>query len=329
MNRRLRKLRRDPARFFSDATSPWMRALGRVVGPVAAGRAMQRMWRVLDDARLDRLAPVRKVSASLDARSSAERQSYLATCGSPLVSVIVPVRDAGRFLAGSLDSLREQSYPHWEAVVVDDKSGDDSLAIARRASECDGRVRAIASSEARGAAAARNVGLALARGDVLCFQDADDRSHPQRLERQLYEMLRSGRALCTCNYHRETTEGTLVVVNGRRDMFSVISMMFTRSLFEQVGYLRPLVVGEDSDFYERLRDASGSSCHVDKTLYFATFSRDSLMFSHGRTVVEGDRVDFQVEPRLEALLERARIERRRLVPFYVPFELPPGVSSNV
>ncbi len=65
----------------------------------------------------------------------------MATVQAPLVSVVVPVQDGGHFLAECLDSVLRQTYGHFELVVLDDASRDESLAIARRYARADRRVR--------------------------------------------------------------------------------------------------------------------------------------------------------------------------------------------
>ncbi|MCX6954347.1 MAG: glycosyltransferase family A protein, partial [Verrucomicrobia bacterium] len=102
--------------------------------------------------------------------------------GPPLVSVVIPCFNSARWLPATLDSVLAQTWPRVEIIVVDDGSRDDSLAVARRYASRGVRVESIANS---GAAAARNHGLALARGDYLQFLDADDLLAPDKLEKQL------------------------------------------------------------------------------------------------------------------------------------------------
>ncbi len=98
------------------------------------------------------------------------------------VSVIIPAYNAAETLGTTLDSLDAQSYPHWEAIVVDDGSTDRTADVAAQAAERDPRVRLIQQPQL-GIAAARNTGIAAARADWLLFLDADDWIAPQHLER--------------------------------------------------------------------------------------------------------------------------------------------------
>jgi glycosyltransferase involved in cell wall biosynthesis len=87
----------------------------------------------------------------------------------PLVSVVIPCFNHAHFLPQAIDSVRRQSYPAIELIVVDDGSSDDTAAMARRL----GADRVIRQPN-RGLSAARNTGLAAARGDLVICLDADD-----------------------------------------------------------------------------------------------------------------------------------------------------------
>lgn len=97
------------------------------------------------------------------------------------VSVVVPVYNAASTVAETLASIQGQSYPHWEALVIDDGSTDDSLAVAVAVAQADPRIRVVSQAH-RGASAARNAGIGLAKFDWLLFLDADDWISPVHLE---------------------------------------------------------------------------------------------------------------------------------------------------
>lgn len=93
------------------------------------------------------------------------------TADRPLVSVIIPNRDQGRFLPEAIDSALDEPYGRVEVIVVDDGSSDDSARVIRNYGE---RVRGFVTEGGRGACRARNIGLAAATGRYVKFLDADD-----------------------------------------------------------------------------------------------------------------------------------------------------------
>jgi glycosyltransferase involved in cell wall biosynthesis len=109
----------------------------------------------------------------------------------PLVSVIVPAHNAAPFIARTIASLRAQTFTDFEAIVVDDGSTDDTANVARAAMAGDPRLRLVRQANAR-VAAARNRGLAQARGRYVANLDADDIWRPQFLERTVEALEAAG-----------------------------------------------------------------------------------------------------------------------------------------
>lgn len=100
----------------------------------------------------------------------------------PLVSIIIPCHNAAPWLEQTLRSALAQNWPETEIIVVDDGSTDESPAIAR---SFESRGVRLLTQSTRGAAAARNAGLAAARGDFIQFLDADDLIDPDKIARQM------------------------------------------------------------------------------------------------------------------------------------------------
>ena len=98
-----------------------------------------------------------------------------------LISVIIPVYNAERYLAEAIESVLAQTRPPAEIIIVDDGSTDESPRIARGFAK---PVLYHAQSHA-GAGAARNLGVALAKGEWLAFLDADDLWLPDKLASQM------------------------------------------------------------------------------------------------------------------------------------------------
>ncbi len=118
------------------------------------------------------------------------------------VSLVIATFNHGRFLAEALDSAVAQTLKGVEIVVVDDGSTDDTPAVLARYA---GRIRAVRQPN-RGLAAARNTGLATARGTYVGFLDADDVLMPTKLAEQVAVLAREPTVGWTyCDVLIETT----------------------------------------------------------------------------------------------------------------------------
>lgn len=100
------------------------------------------------------------------------------------VSVVLPVYNVEKYLRQCLDSIVAQSLKEIEIICIDDGSTDNSLNILNEYQKKDPRIRVIRQKNA-GAGAARNTGLAAARGQYLSFLDSDDFFEPDMLEKAL------------------------------------------------------------------------------------------------------------------------------------------------
>lgn len=90
-----------------------------------------------------------------------------------MISIVIPAYNASATLVRCLDSLIVQSYPHFEALVVDDGSSDNAFEILKSYAEKDSRIKAI-HKENGGVSSARNLALSKAKGEYIAFCDADD-----------------------------------------------------------------------------------------------------------------------------------------------------------
>ena len=104
-----------------------------------------------------------------------------------LVSVVTPFLHAAPFIAETIESVRAQTHTSWELWLVDDGSSDGSAEVARRYAQQDLRITLLEQPDRRshGASAARNLGLARARGEFIAFLDADDVWLPENLAEQV------------------------------------------------------------------------------------------------------------------------------------------------
>jgi glycosyltransferase involved in cell wall biosynthesis len=100
----------------------------------------------------------------------------------PVVSIVLPVYNAGTLLPQALDSIFRQSFQQWELILVDDGSTDGCMAGF---SVADPRVRVVQDGRNEGLAARLNQGIDLARGRYLARMDQDDIAYPERLQAQV------------------------------------------------------------------------------------------------------------------------------------------------
>jgi glycosyltransferase involved in cell wall biosynthesis len=99
----------------------------------------------------------------------------------PLVSVVIPVYNGAAHIAQTLQALFAQTYRHFEVVLVDDASPDNTLEVA---AACGFALRVIRQKNA-GVSQARNAGAAASQGELLCFLDQDDIWYPEHLQRHV------------------------------------------------------------------------------------------------------------------------------------------------
>ena len=115
-------------------------------------------------------------AASTDAAGSVSTADVPAQPSTaPFFSVVLPAYGSEPYLAAALGDLQDQLFTDWEAIVVNDCSPDGSLAIAQQFAAADARIRVVSHEVNRGLSAARNTGLAAARGRYVWFPDPDDR----------------------------------------------------------------------------------------------------------------------------------------------------------
>jgi glycosyltransferase involved in cell wall biosynthesis len=110
---------------------------------------------------------------------------------SQLVSVVIPAYNAASTLDETLRSVRSQTHPALEIIVVNDGSTDDTGAIAKRHAAIDARVQVVTQDNA-GLAAARNTGWRRARSNLVAFLDADDLWAPTKIEQQIRALQAGG-----------------------------------------------------------------------------------------------------------------------------------------
>ena len=181
--------------------------------------------------------------------------------GGPLVSVVMAARDASGTINAAISSVLNQSWRKLELIVVDDLSGDRTAAVAAKAIGSDQRGRVMRLEKHAGPYGARNVGIAAATGGFVTFQDADDASHPMRIEEAVRALARNPQSkahfsrLIRCNEH-----GLLVAPR----VFPLIranpsSLMVRREVFVEIGPFELAPFGADIEFIGRIAAIFGAN----------------------------------------------------------------------
>ncbi len=112
-----------------------------------------------------------------------------------MVSIVVPVYNAASYIEKTIKMVYEQTYKDWELILVDDASTDNSVEIIEQVmARHKKRLRLIKKKVNEGAAEARNTGINASGGRYIAFLDADDIWRPEKLEKQVAFMEKTGAA---------------------------------------------------------------------------------------------------------------------------------------
>lgn len=118
----------------------------------------------------------------------------------PLITVVMPAYNAERYIEEAIRSVMGQTFRDWELLVVDDCSADSTCRIVEEMAREDDRVRLYRMDKNSGAAATRNHGFSLARGQYIALLDSDDLWAPEKLEKQLRLAEETGAEVIYCSY---------------------------------------------------------------------------------------------------------------------------------
>jgi len=124
----------------------------------------------------------------------------------------MPVYNSSKFIGTAISSVLEQTYQHWELIICDDFSIDNSIVIAREHAVRDSRISVIQNGYEKGAAGARNTCLDVAEGRYIAFLDADDLWLPLKLELQIDFMI-SNRYTFVYSYYEVMSEDGRFISN--------------------------------------------------------------------------------------------------------------------
>ena len=114
----------------------------------------------------------------------------------PLVSIITPCYNAEDFIEETMRSVQNQTFTNWEWFIIDDFSTDNVVSVIADYAQKDARIKLLPLKKNSGAAIARNMGIALAKGNYMTFIDADDVWSPHFLAENVARIAKSEGFLC-------------------------------------------------------------------------------------------------------------------------------------
>lgn len=186
--------------------------------------------------------------------------------GKNLVSIIVPTQNRAELLLRAIESIVNQTYHHWECLVVDDGSVDNTAQIIE--SNRDSRIHFFRHDDIRGASAARNTGISHARGSFVAFLDDDDEWLPTKLEKQLNLIQRLstdyGMVYCWMDYydsrgdkikehHPLYRDYVFPYVLDEQRIGGCPTLLVRRTVMDELGgFDETLLRGNDGDFIRRV-----------------------------------------------------------------------------
>lgn len=236
-----------------------------------------------------------------------------------LISIIVPIYNVSPYLRLCLESIEKQTYPHFEVLLINDGSRDNSKDICLEFVERDNRFKYIEQQNA-GLSAARNTGILNAKGEFLTFIDGDDLIESNYLEELYYTSLKNDSEIVVGSFkefneednnyyihvfdyreehykHRELIENIAQIERRGIEFETSWGILFHRRLFENV--LFPVGKNiEDTRTNYKLYMESCKTSYIHKDIYIYRIRKGSLI----NTVTENLLTDV-----LEALLERIAV----------------------
>lgn len=194
---------------------------------------------------------------------------------SPLVSIIIPCYNAERYVADAIHTSLEQTYSNREVIVIDDGSTDGSVEVLKSF----GSSIRWETGPNRGACAARNRGLQLAKGERIQFLDADDWLYPQKLERQIEcvssspnstpvcdgEVIESGQVLRHYLAPHSCNESLIPLLNGQLPTPSPLHLK--SNLLRVGGFREDLPCSQERDLHLRLASYGWPIHRIAEPLY--------------------------------------------------------------
>jgi len=194
----------------------------------------------------------------------------------PLVSIVLPTYNRAHYLSQALMSCCQQTYQHWEVIVVDDASTDATPAVIAAYCQQDARIHSVRHETNQRLPQALNTGFAQTRGAFLTWTSDDDLFLPHTLERLVAAFSEYPAAdFIYSDYSVIDENGAFVQINiapAKDDLIfgkeRVACFLYRRTIFEEVGdYATDLFLAEDYDYLLRILNSRFHIQPLHQNLY--------------------------------------------------------------
>ncbi|WAW06844.1 glycosyltransferase [Oxalobacter formigenes] len=207
-----------------------------------------------------------------------------------LISIVLPTYNGSRFLRDSIESVVSQTYEHWELIIVNDCSTDNTLKIAKEYEERDSRIRVISNNINKKLPASLNIGFRYAKGDYYTWTSDDNIFKKNAIEYMSHYLDTHPEIdLISCNFDFVDEDLRFIRTmkeacgNEKREQIQLAlhcqvgaCFMYTKAIAKKVGdYDTSFFCAEDYDYWCRIAK-DGKIAYVDENLYIYRMNSMSL-----------------------------------------------------
>ncbi len=195
------------------------------------------------------------------------------------VTVIVPVYNSEEVIQTALTSILNQTWKNLEVLVVDDCSTDSTTMIVDEFARRDNRVTLIRAEKNGGPYVARNLALAYATGQFITCHDADDWSHPYKIETQVLHLKKHKSIIGNTSEQARATDELKLYRRGKPGYYifdNMSSFMFRyEPIMDKIGFWDSVRFGADSEFIRRIKKVFGENAVANLKTGPLSFQRQS------------------------------------------------------
>jgi len=215
----------------------------------------------------------------------------------PLISIIVPCYNYARYLDECLQSVLDQTFQHWECIIINDGSPDDTEEVAIKWVDKDSRFRYL-KQQNKGVSAARNLGIANAKGEWILPLDSDNLIFPEYLK-LAEERFQDNFKIITCGIQRFGLENDIWnLPEFNLEKLASVNMIENCSFFRKTdwefigGYDVGLIYGyEDWDFWISMLQNGGAVLKLD----YVGLNYRVKEVSRNKELLQNDRLDITMK----------------------------------